>query len=204
MYEMSYTILYLALRKMTGVCVCVCVLIVRKGARQVHHADNWVLEDPAFYHRYMHKFHCYRYLMLALLPDFAPQSVSLWEASSSISCAKSNPTACTIHSWSLIRAKVLIEHNIVLHSCLHTVPLDPTASASRKVMSPLPQHRSKTVSPGLAPLHFTASLFHSQWSPRLSKSFSCSQTPGEVQWIVIFSIPSLRPIIKSCSKHTWS
>jgi hypothetical protein len=54
-----------------------------------------------------------------------------------------------------------------------TWPEGPTASARRKARSPVPQHTSSTVSPGAAPLHFTAMRFHTRCCPMLSASFSC-------------------------------
>mmetsp|Transcript_24500 Transcript_24500/g.43607 ORF Transcript_24500/g.43607 Transcript_24500/m.43607 type:complete len:203 (-) Transcript_24500:204-812(-) len=70
-------------------------------------------------------------------------------ASSSMFCAKSSPT---------------------------TLPPDPTASASKNAMSPLPQQISRAVPPARAPAHFTAIRFHMWCCPRLSKLFSWSYT----------------------------
>ena len=58
----------------------------------------------------------------------------------------------------------------------HAWPSVPTASASRKARSPLPQHTSSAAWPRAAPLHFTAARFHTRCRPRLRTSFSCERT----------------------------
>lgn len=55
-----------------------------------------------------------------------------------------------------------------------TSPSGPTASASRKLMSPLPQHTSSTRLPRRARLHPTVMRFQTLCSPMLSRSFSSS------------------------------
>ena len=59
---------------------------------------------------------------------------------------------------------------------MRACPEGPTASASRKARSPLPQHTSSTAFPAAAPLHLTAMRFHTRCCPRLSRSLKRSYT----------------------------